>query len=218
MTRLNIGGSYVSYVATYLERFRVRYGGLTIENKRGVPQGCPLSMTLFAIGTSHLIRILEKKGVRVYAYADDMAIVADSREQMEAAMQLLETKARECGLTINREKTKGYTTQVEDEDGYSSLHKNVWTYLGIPISLDPHLVEDEFSKAVDKVAEKAEKAWRAPLLQQAYFINRLCIGPMLSHIARGTDLRGDTDTFLSTQQRKIDKHMPPVIAKIPKAW
>ena len=218
MTRLNIGGSYVSYVATYLERFRVRYGGLTIENKRGVPQGCPLSMTLFAIGTSHLIRILEKKGVRVYAYADDMAIVADSREQMEAAMQLLETKARECGLTINREKTKGYTTQVEDEDGYSSLHKNVWTYLGIPISLDPHLVEDEFSKAVDKVAEKAEKAWRAPLLQQAYFINRLCIGPMLSHIARGTNLRGNTDTFLNTQQRKIDKHMPPVIAKIPRAW
>ena len=218
MTRLNIGGSYVSYVATYLERFRVRCGELTIENKRGVPQGCPLSMTLFAIGTSHLIRILEKKGVRVYAYADDMAIVADSREQMEAAMQLLETKARECGLTINREKTKGYTTQEEDEDGYSSLHKNVWTYLGIPISLDPHLVEDEFSRTVDRVAEKAEKAWRAPLLQQAYFINRLCIGPMLSHIARGTDLRGDTDTLLNTQQRKIDKHMPPVIAKVPRAW
>ena len=220
MNRMNINKSYIKYIATYLERFKVKYKDQMIENKRGIPQGCPLSMTLFAIGTSHLIRIIEKKGVRVYAYADDMALIADSKEQMEEAMKTLETKAEECGLTINKEKTKGYTTKEgdEDEDEYASLHKKAWKYLGIPISLNQQLVKLEFSKTVDEVANKAEKAWKAPLLHQAYFINKLCIGPMLSHIARGTDLQGDINNFLTTQQKKIDKHMHPIIAKVPRAW
>ena len=63
MIRMGIDANITSYIATYLDRFTIKYGDKKIRNGRGVPQGCPLSMTLFAIGTSHLIRIIEKRGV-----------------------------------------------------------------------------------------------------------------------------------------------------------
>ena len=218
MVRMGIDSNITSYVATYLNRFTVRHKERIIKNGRGVPQGCPLSMTLFAIGTSHLIKIIERMGVRVYAYADDMALVADTKQEMEEAVDVLETKAKECGLSLNRAKTKYFTLKDEDEDGFTSLAKVSWTYLGIPISLDQQLVKDSFSRTVDRVAEMSAKAWEAPLLQQAYFIERLCVGPMLTHVARGTDLQGDIDTFLTEQQKKLEAHQNPVIKQVPKAW
>ena len=217
MVRMGIDTTIINYVATYLERFAIKYGEKTIMNRRGVPQGCPLSMTLFATGTNHLIKIIEKKGVRVYAYADDMALIADSKEDIEDAIATLEEKARDCGLSLNREKTRYFTLGDTDEGTYRSLTKEQWTYLGIPISKNQALVREAFSKAVEEVAERSKMAWNAPLLQQAYFIEKLC-GPMLTHLARGTDLQGETDAFLSEQQEKLEKYINPVIKKIPRAW
>ena len=39
-----------------------------------------------------------------------------------------------------------------------------------------------------KVAEESEKTWGAPLLQQVYFIERLCVEPVLTNIAREKEL------------------------------
>ena len=218
MIEMGISPNIISYIKTYLDRFAVKHGEKLIKNGRGVPQGCPLSMTLFSIGTSHLIKIIEAMGVRVYAYADDMALVADTKEQIEAGMKTLESKAAECGLLLNRDKTRYFTLKEEDEDNYISLSRIQWTYLGIPMSTNQDLVREALSKTVDKVAEKSRRAWEAPLLQQAYFIERLCIGPMLTHIVRGTDLQGDTDTFLTDQQMKLEQHWNPLLTKIPRVW
>lgn len=59
------------------------------------------------------------------------------------------------------------------------------------------LTEEAFAKTVDEVAMMPAKAWKVSPLQQAYFIEVLCMGPMLSHRARGTDLQEDNDAFLT---------------------
>lgn len=41
---------------------------------------------------------------------------------------------------------------------------------------------------------------------------------MLTHIARGTDLQGDVETFLTEQQGKLDRSVNPAITQVPRAW
>ncbi len=61
MIRMGIDANITSCIATCLDRFTIKHGDKTTKNGGGVPQGCPLSMTSFAIGPSHLIRNIEER-------------------------------------------------------------------------------------------------------------------------------------------------------------
>jgi hypothetical protein len=102
----------------------------------GVRQGCPMSPTLFNVFMDFMARLVtsrcKQQGVRGFhvafrisgqlveppcradeciallllLYADDLALLADSREGLEAAMGVLQQVAAEWGMVINYPKTK----------------------------------------------------------------------------------------------------------------
>ena len=140
LEELGVGRSYIRYIATYLNRFSIEFQGRIIRNGRGVPQGCPLSMTLFSIGTSHVLRRLGELGVGAAAYADDLVISAETEEQLHQALEEVTRMGLEMGLELNRAKAQLFTVAPEDTEGFRSLHTTVWEYLGIPISLNKGLL------------------------------------------------------------------------------
>lgn len=218
LEKLEIGKGYIAYIVNYLNKFKIKYGDKVIKNRRGVPQGCPLSMTLFSIGTSHMLEKLESDGIDVSAYADDIVIGAETEEKLLKALHDLKDMASQIGLQLNEEKTHLYSSERNCSGQFKSLWDTTWVYLGIPISQDKERVRQAFAEFIDDVAESAKQAWNAPSLEQGYFINRLCVNPRIIHIARGTNLDESDEAFFERQQQKIDDQLPGLMKKVEKIY
>ena len=86
----------------------------TIWITRGVRQGCTLSPTLYNIYSEEAFKSFGKnKGTKLggqtinrIMYADDTAILSDSKQELEELIKELMEKGREFGLKINFSKTK----------------------------------------------------------------------------------------------------------------
>jgi ribonuclease HI len=81
--------------------------------RRGCPQGGILSPTLWCLVVDPLIAALEKTGVKVTAYADDLVISSNASKPlrdapfttMNKAMRVLENWCKENGLSVNPSKS-----------------------------------------------------------------------------------------------------------------
>lgn len=111
-----------------------------IQQTIGVLQGDPLSPLLFNIATADISEIITKEAVKIYVYADDLAISSTSREELQETLDRLAVWARERDLKINLEKTvylifrKGGRTAADDTlkmDGIQLQKVNKFKYLGI---------------------------------------------------------------------------------------
>lgn len=96
---------------------------VTIE--RGVRQGDPISPKLFTAVLDDVMSRLEwqTKGVNVegkwlpyIAYADDIAVLATSRNELEKMLDELDEEASKSGLIISRKKTCWLTTEKDCTD------------------------------------------------------------------------------------------------------
>lgn len=119
LRELNIGGKLYNYIKDFLEKrnFFVTNNGVrseVVETDIGVPQGSPLSSTLFLIAFQSLLDCLdvESNTIKYSAYADDLVIYADelsnkkSRKIMQKTVNKLISRANEIGLEFSGEKTK----------------------------------------------------------------------------------------------------------------
>uniref|UniRef100_A0A671TQN5 Reverse transcriptase domain-containing protein n=1 Tax=Sparus aurata TaxID=8175 RepID=A0A671TQN5_SPAAU len=100
-------------------RIRLR-GGETqsIELRRGVKQGDPMSPLLFNLSIDPLLRLLECEGagstacgVRVasLAFADDLVLLSDSWDGMSRNLAVLERFCCMTGLKVNPKKSHGFS-------------------------------------------------------------------------------------------------------------
>ena len=81
----------------------------------GVKQGCPLSCVLFSVFISAIVDRLRNSGLGVWLqgvqicqlwYADDLALVARSAQELQQLLDILAVEASKLRLTVNTDKTK----------------------------------------------------------------------------------------------------------------
>lgn len=120
LTRQISDSRVLNLISKFLKAGMLR--GATLElNKRGVPQGSPLSPLLSNIYLDVLDKELEKRGVKFCRYADDIQIYATSLRgayrQMESTITFLESK--KLKLKVNTSKSAVKTLEESKFLGYS---------------------------------------------------------------------------------------------------
>ena len=114
-----------------------------IEVMNGIRQGCSCSALLFIMVTYYIIDCIQEnnsgyKDAEIHIpclfYADDGLIFAENREEMKGTIRLLEKKASECGLQLNREKCQIMIYNGDDQEDIERIKivKEI-KYLGVII-------------------------------------------------------------------------------------
>jgi group II intron reverse transcriptase/maturase len=96
-------------VLSLIEKFLaagVMEGGVFKPTTIGTPQGGVISPLLANIVLNKLDWRLEESGYRFVRYADDFVVVCKSRQQAEAALEVVAEIMTELGLSLSPEKTK----------------------------------------------------------------------------------------------------------------
>ena len=140
LDELGLGGKFLSLVKSLYNNHKRTIntsGGYTewIHCNRGVKQGCVLSPMLFALYIAKLGDILleDPQGVEVGGtnipglfFADDMALMAESRENLIALIRKVRKFTREKRLEINYAKTQIMKM------GPGTAQEVKWTFQGAP--------------------------------------------------------------------------------------
>ena len=128
--------------------------------ERGVRQGGILSPFLFKLYIDDVIDSLSRENLgcrlgflrlNILAYADDLVILSDTKENLEFLYSLLDEKINALGLIINKNKSKCmiFGRKVQNDVARETLLNgdtfeivNQYTYLG-------HIIEDSLSDNAD---------------------------------------------------------------------
>merc|ERR1712196_241619 len=94
-------------------------------NKQGVPQGSPISPTIFNCVMNGIEnKIMQVEGTYPIRFADDIAVFSDTPDKLEKVNEYIEEFLNTRGLKINEEKTS--ITSIEN--GVDFLGYNIREY------------------------------------------------------------------------------------------
>ena len=88
--------------------------GESIEIKQGMRKGCVVSPDFFSLYTQlAVLKLNESEGIKISGnivnnirYSDDMVLIADSEEKLQALISKLDEECRRMGLKINIGRSK----------------------------------------------------------------------------------------------------------------
>ena len=149
-----------------------------IDSNLGLKQGCPLSPILFNIYISDLEPYLRDPGSDItlhdtaishFLYADDLVIIANSKEGLQKKLDGLGLFAKEKDLTVNKKKSQIIIFNKSGRrgkdiftlDGIKLDTVQTYTYLGVEM-----ISSGSFSTAIKEINNKARKAL-IPLIKTA---------------------------------------------------
>ena len=223
----------VSYIARYLQMTAIKTEILDDKNQqttmrtynitKGVPQGDPLSMTLFVTTLDTIIKQTLKKfssDIQIVAYADDVVLIGKTQEILENAKQFIQEEAGKIGLIINENKTQEYTTYEENINGYANLNNTTWKYLGIHLSTQQTLIDKSVNLVLGELVDQTRNLFNQHItLQAKYHIYKTCILSKVVYMFRGTNI---SQEILQKHANEITNilikyfgHIPKNVRKLP---
>ena len=142
-------------------------GGTQVAIEIGVPQGAVLSPTLFNIYIDELLIKLRRQKIKTFAFADDVAIIANGTMEFRRSLRLVKQWAHSANTSVNVKKSaileikvdrKTHTRSAEYE-GISVLKQ--YRYLGLEIddcvTVKPAKVE--MKQAMKTLRRQITMAW-----------------------------------------------------------
>jgi ribonuclease HI/exonuclease III len=167
-----------------------------IDIRRGVKQGCPLSPLIFIIAYDPLLFSLSKLPyISRFAFADDLAITADSIPAITPALHLITRFSALSGLGINRDKSCVLSSAPDTtwDTLRAQLRGCPWpdlplrdstTHLGIPIGSKITLgdiFESPYKKAVARLVGSKPLMKGLPVSSRILFVNTFVISLFSYH-------------------------------------
>ena len=144
-----------------------------ISLKKGIRQGCPISMLLFVLATdilsqkishSHLLRgvTLSQSSLKILQYADDTTILLTESDSIPAAKKVLTQFSTHANLEINLKKSKLMSTSHYLSEQIARhfpdiVATNEITILGIPFSLHHDSGNALWEKTIQKISAIAQQ-------------------------------------------------------------
>jgi RNA-directed DNA polymerase len=118
----------------------IEVGSSSVIAEMGLPQGSVLSPVLFnvyleeALGSSELLKKVRSRG-DLLAFADDMLIMSNEREEIERTIHELACLHMSFNLCLNKKKSEILTADRVEEIAGIRCVKTV-KYLGVRIKVD----------------------------------------------------------------------------------
>lgn len=200
----------------------------TFEVISGVKQGDALSSLVFNLVLHSVVNEIDQKGTifnkssQICAYADDILIIARSKNTLKDIFKKLEETAQVTGLVINRDKTKYMLrSHIQQEAPNLVISDHVYEsvkafkYLGINLS-----AHGDTTVAIQDRIQSANRAWflhlkifRSSLLSKKLKLNiyRTLIRPVLSYGSEIWTLKtSDINQLLCFERKILRKIFGPV--------
>ncbi|KAA6381278.1 MAG: hypothetical protein EZS28_023195, partial [Streblomastix strix] len=203
----------LAYMTQYFQKQRLLHftpvGALKIETNMGVPQGNPMSPANFSVITSALVTsIIEEKQSQfgekgqaqsignyaewipgVFAYMDDLFIIASSRAQAESLLDVAEQELDKIHMQFNYDKCNALWVKegaivmegaIKTKRGEIQAQESLQV-LGIPISQSQQIRDNKFIKMATNALRAADVA---SLLFTQNFLNvdRFCISSRMTRL------------------------------------
>ncbi|EGT60017.1 hypothetical protein CAEBREN_30795 [Caenorhabditis brenneri] len=174
----------------------------SIKIEAGVKQGDPISPTLFNICLEGIIRMhqMREKGydcvghkVRCLAFADDLAILTNNKDDMQEVIDKLDADCRSVSLIFKPKKCASLTIVRGAVDKYAKIRINgdairtmadrdTYRYLGVKTGVGGRASETEALIQVVKELQKVHETDLAP--HQKLDILKTFLLPRLQHLYR----------------------------------
>ena len=191
---------------------------------RGVRQGDPISPKLFTAAIQEVFKNseLESRGIDIdgekltdLRFADDVALVTSTVEDMEVQLNILNEESKKVGLRIHRGKTKfmtnSVTTQNIEIEGIEIEKVEQYKYLGQTIALE--------DRTVNEVQLRIKAGWAVfgkykeifqnkeiPICLKRKVFNQ-CIIPTMTYGCQTWSLTKDIANKMEVCQRKMERKM-----------
>ena len=206
LEKLKIGNKNLGFIKLFYKNIfsKIEINGdytSKIKIKRGIRQGCPLSMLLFIISTDLLTRKIQKneqiKGIKfqnfnfkIAQYADDTTFAFQNYKEIEDILIELKQFEKVSGLKINPEKTQIIATntflKTKIETNYPLFKFNEFLkILGVKFYLNPNYNNKNWYELLPKIRSILYKHENRKLsIYGKNQIIKTLIIPLSLHIAR----------------------------------
>jgi hypothetical protein len=132
-----------------------------VKSSKGIPQGSTLSPLLFDLYIDSLIKRLESDNTLVRAYADDLVLILNHKEGIDAKLKIIIEWSKEFSININPKKS-----------GIMRLLKRRGKVLGVPNMLNIEEVQEykylgiwldqslSFSRQISYIKSHSAAIWK----------------------------------------------------------
>ena len=230
-----VPGEIIRYIKVMLSRQMLEFTdaqGIRHERaiNRGVPQGEPLSMVLFALGVDELLDKFNKmEGTEMTAYADDIVMVVEKEDNLIPRIEGFAKEAEQRGLLMNMSKSRvGVKTPLNEETskrlremgiGVTDLRENAMEYVGLPISCNAREIESFVRMKTESFISSTRELWTKNVpTQMKFHIQEMCLNSRMVFLYKAVPIDKESGDWMKRLQAELDEIWESHFGVAPRQW